>query len=148
MWMSLLKRRFSFATFSPFLPIAFPMSPSLTTKIRRSWASTQSTTVVRVMSWKRATYLIVCSSNVTSAMRHLGAQDVRLPRGHDGEGRDGERHAARGAQLRVRPGEGELLHVTQTLQRIRRAVRGHDDHLRGLRLHGSPDFPEAEADVT
>src|SRR5207244_738062 len=68
-WMSLFMSRFSFAMFSPFFPIALPMSPSFTTKISLSVASTQSTTVVRVRSWKRATYLIVCSSKTISTMR-------------------------------------------------------------------------------
>src|SRR5438270_894129 len=67
--MSLFMSRFSFAMFSPFFPIALPMSPSFTTKISLSVASTQSTTVVRVRSWKRATYLIVCSSKTISTMR-------------------------------------------------------------------------------
>src|SRR5438128_328540 len=68
-WMSLFMSRFSFAMFSPFFPIALPMSPSFTTKISLSVASTQSTTVVLVRSWKRATYLIVCSSKTISTMR-------------------------------------------------------------------------------
>src|SRR5438034_1859630 len=106
-WMSLFMSRFSFAMFSPFFPIALPMSPSFTTKMSLSPASTQSTTVVRVRSWKRATYLIVCSSKTISAMRTLDAQDVRLPRADDRDRGDGERHSARGPQVDVGPGEPE-----------------------------------------
>src|SRR5213594_4876544 len=105
--MSLFMRRFSLAMFSPFFPIAFPMSPSFTTKMSLSPASTQSTTVVRVRSWNSATYLIVCSSKTISTMRILDAEDVRLA-GADHHNRgNGERHPARGAQVHVRAREPE-----------------------------------------
>src|SRR3989475_10060885 len=92
-------RRFSFAMFSPFFPIAFPISPSLTTKMSLSPASTQSTTVVRVRSWNKATYLIVCSSKTISAMRILDGQDVRFPGADYRDGRDGKGHAAGGPKI-------------------------------------------------
>src|SRR5207249_2168608 len=116
-WMSLFIRRFSFAMCSPFLPIALPMSPSLTTKINLSPASTQSTTVVRVRSWKSATYLIVCSSKTISAMRILDGQDIRFPGADDRDGGDGEPHATGGAQIHVRATEAEQADVPQIPRR-------------------------------
>src|SRR6266540_2755630 len=139
--------RLSFAMFSPFFPIAFPMSPSLTTKMSLSPASTQSTTVVRVRSWKSATYLIVCSSKTISTMRTLDAQDVRLPGADDRERGDGERHPARGAQVDVRPGEPEGPDLADRVRAGLRAVRCEDHKLRGLRFRGTPDFPQAEPHV-
>src|SRR6266550_4522942 len=102
--MSRFMSRFSFAMFSPFFPIALPMSPSLTTKISLSLASTQSMTVVRVRSWKSATYLIVCSSKTISAMGS-GAEDVRFSGAEDRDGGDGKGHPTGGAQVDVRPRE-------------------------------------------
>src|SRR5881397_3426637 len=112
-WMSLLIRRFSFAMCSPFLLIAFPMSPSLTTKMSLSPASTQSTTVVRVRSWNNATYLIVCSSKTISAMRILDGQDVRFSRADHRDGRDGKGHAAGRTQIHVRAAETEQTDVPE-----------------------------------
>src|SRR6266699_5307893 len=139
--------RFSFAIFSPFFPIAFPMSPSLTTKMSLSPASTQSTTVERLRSWKRATYLIVCSSKTISAMRILDAQDVRLPGADDGNRGDVERHPARGPEVDVRSGEPEGPDFAERVRRGLRAVRCEDHQLRGLRFRGTPDLPQAEPDV-
>src|SRR3970040_1257967 len=145
--MSLFISRLSFAACSPFFPIALPMSPSFTTKMSLSAASTQSTTVVRVRSWNSATYCIVCSSNVTSAMRHLQAQDVRLPGAQDRHGGDGERHAARGAEFDVRPREPVDARVAQDSNRRLGAVRREDDELRRLRLEGPADLACAESHV-
>src|SRR5207249_12164455 len=131
-WMSLLIRRFSFAMFSPFLPIAFPMSPSLTTKMSLSPASTQSTTVVRVRSWNNATYLIVCSSKTISAMRILDGQDVRFPRADHRDGRDGKGHAAGGPKIHVCAAEAKHADVPAASGGLRGAVRG-EDHERGGR---------------
>src|SRR3989442_6038622 len=145
--MSLFMRRFSLAMFSPFFPIAFPMSPSFTTKMSLSPASTQSTTVVRVRSWNSATYLIVCSSKTISAMRILDAEDVRLA-GADYRNRgNGERHPARGAQVHVRTPEAEPAHVPEVLDGVLRAVRGEDDELRALRLRCATDLPQPEPHV-
>src|SRR2546425_1225424 len=132
--MSLLIRRFSFAMFSPFLPIAFPMSPSLTTKMSLSPASTQSTTVVRVRSWNNATYLIVCSSKTISAMRILDGQDVRFPGADHRDGRDGKGHAAGGPKIHVRAAEAEHTDVPEVPSGFHRTIRGEDHELRLLRL--------------
>src|SRR5216117_178470 len=145
--MSLFIRRFSFAMFSPFLPIAFPMSPSLTTKMSLSPASTQSTTVVRVRSWKSATYLIVCSSKTISAMQILDGQDIRFPGADDRDGGDGEPHATGGAQIHVRATEAEQADVPQIPRRFLRAVRCEDHELRLLRLRRPADLAQAEADL-
>src|SRR6266581_5483286 len=123
------------------------MSPSLTTKMSLSPASTQSTTVVRVRSWKRATYLIVCSSKTISAMRTLDAQDVRLPGADDRDRGDGEWHPARGPEIDVRPGEPEGPDLAEGVRGGLRAVRCEDHELRGLRFRGAADFPQAEPDV-
>src|SRR5712691_7784181 len=133
-WMSLLIRRFSFAMFSPFLPIALPMSPSLTTKMSLSPASTQSTTVVRVRSWNNATYLIVCSSKTISTMRILDGQDVRFSGADYRDGRDGKGHAAGGAQVDVGATEAEHTDVPEVPSGVRRTIRGEDHELRLLRL--------------
>src|SRR2546422_11033021 len=124
--MSLLIRRFSFAIFSPFLPIALPMSPSLTTKMSLSPASTQSTTVVRVSSWNNATYLIVCSPKTISAMRFLDGQDVRFPGADHRDGRDGKGHAAGGTKIHVRAAEAEHMDVREVPSGFRRAIRSED----------------------
>src|SRR6267143_1129489 len=119
-------RRFSFAMFSPFFPIAFPISPSLTTKISLSPASTQSTTVVRVKSWKRATYLIVCSSKTISAMRILDGEDVRLSRANHRDGRDRERHTTGGPKVDVRPGASSHSALRAALNCAPRGLRADD----------------------
>src|SRR3989442_9125844 len=144
-WMSLLIRRFSFAMFSPFLPIALPMSPSLTPKMSLSPASTQSTTVVRVRSWNNATYLIVCSSKTISAMRILDGQDVRFPRADHRDGRDGKGHAAGGAEIHVRAAEAKHADVPEVSGGLRGAIRGEDHELRLLRLRCAADLAQAEA---
>src|SRR2546426_10117295 len=146
-WMSFLIRRFSFAMFSPFFPIAFPISPSLTTKMSLSPASTQSTTVVRVRSWKRATYLIVCSSKTISAMRILDGEDVRLPGTDHRDGRDRERHTTGGPKVDVRPGESEEFDVPELVQRTFRAVRSNDDQLGALCLCRPPNLPQSKSHV-
>src|SRR2546425_1748103 len=143
--MSLLIRRFSFAIFPPFLPIALPMSPSLTTKMSLSPASTQSTTVVRVRSWNNATYLIVCSSKTISAMRFLDGQDVRFPGADHRDRRDGKGHAAGGAKIHVRAAEAEDADVPQIPSGFRGTIRGEDHELRLLRLRRAADFAQAEA---
>src|SRR3989475_2738718 len=143
--MSLLIRRFSFAMFSPFLPIALPMSPSLTTKMSLSPASTQSTTVVRVRSWNNATYLIVCSSKTISAMRILDGQDVRFPGADHRDRGDGKRHATGGAQIHVRAAEAEQADVPQVPRGFLGAVRGEDHELRLLRLRRAAYLAQAEA---
>src|SRR5712691_250408 len=125
-WLSLLIRRFSFALFSPFLPIAFPMSPCLTTKMSLSPASTQSTTVVRVRSWNNATYLIVCSSKTISTMRILDGQDVRFSGANHRDGRDGKGHAAGGAEIHVRAAEAEHADVSEIPSGLRGAIRSED----------------------
>src|SRR5438094_9126124 len=144
-WMSLFIRRFSFAMFSPFLPIAFPMSPSLTTKMSLSPASTQSTTVVRVRSWKSATYLIVCSSKTISAMRILDGQDIRFPGADDRDGCDGGPPATGGAENQVRAAEAEDADVPQIPSGFRGTIRGEDHELRLLRLRRAADLAQAEA---
>src|SRR3989475_8756775 len=143
--MSLLIRRFSFAMFSPFLPIAFPMSPSLTTKMSLSPASTQSTTVVRVRSWNNATYLIVCSSKTISAMRILDGQDVRFPGADHRDRRDGKGHATGGAEIHVRAAEAEHADVPEVPSGVRRTIRGEDHELRLLRLRRTADLAQTEA---
>src|SRR3989442_2110988 len=143
--MSLLIRRFSFAMFSPFLPIGLPMSPSLTTKMSLSPASTQSTTVVRVRSWNNATYLIVCSSKTISAMRILDGQDVRFPGADHRDRGDGKRHATGGAQIHVRAAEAEQADVPQVPRGFLGAVRGEDHELRLLRLRRAAHLAQAEA---
>src|SRR5256712_11680171 len=143
--MSLLIRRFSFAMFSPFLPIALPMSPSLTTKMSLSPASTQSTTVVRVRSWNNATSLIVCSSKTISAMRILDGQDVRFPGADHRDRGDGERHATGRAEIDVRAAEAEQADVPQVSRGFLGAVRGEDDELRFLRLRRAAHLAQAEA---
>src|SRR5467141_53124 len=140
-------RRFSFAMFSPFFPIAFPISPSLTTKISLSQASTQSTTVVRVKSWKRATYLIVCSSKTISAMRILDGEDVRLSRANHRDGRDRERHTTGGPKVDVRPGESKQFDVPELVQCTFRAVRGDDDQLGALCLGRAPHLAQSKSHV-
>src|SRR2546425_9871465 len=143
--MSLLIRRFSFAMFPPFLPIALPMSPSLTTKMSLSPASTQSTTVVGVRSWNTAPYLIVCSSKTSSAMRSLDGQDVRSPGADHRDRRDGKGHAAGGAKIHVRAAEAEHADVPEVPRGLRRTIRGEDHELRLLRLRRAADLAQAEA---
>src|SRR5467141_3563202 len=140
-------RRFSFAMFSPFFPIAFPISPSLTTKISLSQASTQSTTVVRVKSWKRATYLIVCSSKTISAMRILDGEDVRVPGADHRDGRDRERHTTGGPKVDVRPGEPKQFDVPELVQCTFRAVRSDDDQLGALCLGRAPHLAQSKSHV-
>src|SRR5438094_1351203 len=146
-WMSLFIRCFSCAMFSRLLPVAFPMSRSLTRKMGLAPASTQSTTVVRVRSWKSATYLIVCSSKTISAMRILDGQDIRFPGADDRDGGDGEPHATGGAQIHVRATEAEQADVPQIPRRFLRAVRCEDHELRLLRLRRPADLAQAEADL-
>src|SRR5467141_1778766 len=145
--MSLFINRFSFAMFSPFFPIALPMSPSFTTKISLSVASTQSTTVVRVRSWKRATYLIVCSSKTISAMRILDGEDVRLPGADHRDCRDRERHTTGGPKVDVRPGEPKQFDVPELVQRTFRAVRSNDDQPGALCLGRPPNLPQSKSHV-
>src|SRR5437667_6497271 len=145
--MSLFMRRFSFSMSPPSFPTACPMSPSLTTTMSLSPASRQSTTVVRVRSWKSATYLIVCSSKTISAMRILDGQDIRFPGADDRDGGDGEPHAAGSAQIHVRATEAEQADVPQIPRRFLGTVRGEDHELRLLRLRRPVDLAQAEADL-
>src|SRR5881396_3346384 len=139
--MSLFMSRFSFAMFSPFFPIALPMSPSFTTKISLSVASTQSTTVVRVRSWKRATYLIVCSSKTISTMRPQALRMFESP----GLSTATAATEKGGPQVDVRAGELQQANLAEGRERVRRAVRRDDDDLRALRLRGATDFSQSEA---
>src|SRR3989442_10160762 len=143
--MSLLIRRFSFAMFSPFLPIAFPMSPSLTTKMSLSPASTQSTTVVRVRSWNNATYLFVCSSKTISTMRILDGQDVRFSGADHRDRRDGEGHAAGGAEIHVRAAEPEHPNVPEVPGGLGGTIRSGGPALPLLRPPRAAGLSQAEA---
>src|SRR3989442_12474717 len=123
------------------------MSPSFTTKMSLSPASTQSITVFRVRAWNSATYLIVCSSKTISAMRILDAEDVRLAGADHCNRGNGEGHPARGPQVHVRARKPEPAHVPEGLDGVLRAVRREEDELRALRLRRARDLPQPEPTV-